>query len=234
MKVLALTCRDGDTELAAQAHQVVTLPFLQEDGPISTRSFTGNLLALQVLAAWIAANDGFLAELQQLPERFDMKKHQAEVQKAVALKAQHVTFLGNGPFYGLACASSLLMREMAVTPADAMHLLEFRHGNQAAVLPHTLIVGFLSDTLRRAEEDMIREIAVMRGPRMVICAEADTKTKMGTEFVFELGTGTSEMARLILMAPFCQLLAFYTSISKGQNPDRPKNVQPVVKLKEKI
>lgn len=231
-KVLAVTCKK-ESELAPLAHQTVAFPGLHEEAPIATRSHTGTLLALQVMAGWMAGNEAFLAELAQLPDRLEIKKFQTEIQKAVALKSQHITFLGTGPRYGLAAASSLLMREMGALSSDFMHLLEFRHGAQASVLPHTLIVAYLSDGMRKAEEDMIREVAVMRGPRMVICSEADIRTKMGTEYVFELGTDIGELARLVLDAPIGQLLAFYTAISKAYNPDRPKHVQAVVKMKEK-
>jgi glucosamine--fructose-6-phosphate aminotransferase (isomerizing) len=233
LKVMAMVFKK-DTELAQQAHLVLAFPSVHEESVLATRTFTCSVLALEVLAAWIAGNDPFVEELNRLPETFNLKKHQAEIQKAVALKPQHITFLGSGPFYGLALFSSLLMREMAYQPSDAMHLLEFRHGAQSSVLQHTLIIAFLSDTLRRAEEDMIREVAAMRGPRMVICSEADNRTKMGTEYVFELGKEVSELGRLCLAAPFGQMLAFYLAISKGANPDRPKHVTPVIKLKERM
>ncbi|MBM3461199.1 MAG: SIS domain-containing protein [Armatimonadetes bacterium] len=233
LKILAVTCKEN-SELQGLAHQTLVFPKLHEESVISTRSYTGSLLALQVLAAWLSANDAFLAELKKIPELTDVKKHTTEVQKAVALKPQHVTFLGNGACYGLAAASSLLVREMAGMPSDYMHLLEFRHGPQAAVLPNHMIVAFLSDTLRKAEEDMVREIAVMRGPRMVICSEADNKTKMGTEFVFELGHDLSELARPVREVTIVQLLGFYLAIQRGHNPDRPKHVQALIKLKEKI
>lgn len=233
LRVMSVVCK-AESEMAGLSHQTLVLPHLHEESVLATRSFTGTLLAMQILAAWLAPTEAFLGELNQLPDLIEIKKHQNEIQKAVALKPGHITFLGSGPFYGLACASSLLVREMAGQPSDAMHLLEFRHGPHSSVLPNTMVVAFGSDTLRVAEEDMLREVAVMRGPRMLIASEADNKTKMGTEFVFELGHTVSELGRLCLAAPIGQLLAFYSAISRGHNPDRPKHVQAVVKLKEKI
>ena len=233
LKTLTLTCREAN-EMGPLGDVALVFPGVHEEGVIATRSHTSMLLALEVLASWLTGNEALFAELSALPDAFDLKKYQNEVQKAVALKPQHITFLGNGPFFGLAAANALLVREMANQSSDYMPLLEFRHGSHSSVLPHTLIVGYVSDTLRKAEEDMIREIAVMRGPRMIICGEADNKTKMGTEFVFELGTARSEAARLCLSIPIGQLFGFYLGIKNGVNPDRPKHVQPVVKLKDRI
>ena len=233
LKVLTVTCK-ADTELAALGHHSLAFPFAHEEGPLATRSTSSSLLALEMLAAWAAGNQGLVDELKTLPTLIDLRKRGPEIQKAVGLKATHVTFLGNGPFYGVATASSLLMREMAYIQSDCMQLLEYRHGFHSAIQPTTLVVSFLTDAMRRAEEEMLREIAVMRGPRMIICSQADTRTKMGSEFVFELGESISEAARAVLSLPFGQVLAFYYAISRGANPDRPKHAQPVIKLKERI
>ena len=233
LKVLTLTC-SAECELNGAGQLAITLPGLSEEGPIATRSYTGMLLALQVLASWLSSSEALYSELQKLPSVIDIKKHQAEVQKAVALKPTHITFLGSGASYGLACAASLLTRTMAGLSSDYHPLLEFRHGSHSAVAPSTLVVAFLSDRLRKAEEDMLREIAVMRGPRMIVCGEADTKTKMGSEFVFELGTELSELARLTLAFPIIELLVFYLAISRSQNPDKPKHFQRDIRLKERI
>jgi glutamine---fructose-6-phosphate transaminase (isomerizing) len=233
LKVLTLSCTPN-AALHSLGHLAITLPGLSEEGATTTRSFSGTLLAFQVLASWLAPQETFYSELRRLPELVDVKKHQSEIQKAVALKPAQVTVLGSGANYGLACATALLLRTMAAQPADAMSLLEFRHGAHNAVLPNTLIVAYLSDRLRKAEEDMLREIAVMRGPRLIIAGEADHKTKMGSEFVFELGTELSELSRMLLTTPIVQLLAFYLAIAKGHNPDRPKHFQRDVHLKERV
>lgn len=233
LKTLTIACRET-SELGALGDIALSFPGAHDEGVIATRSHTSTLLALEVIASWLTANETLFTELSGLPDAFDLKKLQTEIQKAVALKPQHITFLGNGPFFGLAAANALLVREMANQSADYMPLLEFRHGAHSSVMPHTLVIGYVSDTLRKTEEEMIREIAVMRGPRMIICGEADNKTKMGTEFVFELGTERTEAARLCLSIPIGQLFGFYLGIKNGVNPDRPKHVQAVVKLKDKI
>lgn len=233
LRILTITCK-RETELQALGHQALVFPFALEEGPLATRSTSATLLALETLAAWISGNQALIDELKSLPGLVDIRKQGPEIQKAVALKATHVTFLGNGPFYGVAGASALLMRETSYIQTDYSHLLEYRHGFHSAIQPTTLIVAFLTDAMRKAEEEMLREIAVMRGPRMIICPQADVKTKMGSEFVFELGETLSEPARLVLSLPYGQLLAFYHAINRGANPDRPKHLQPVVKLKERI
>jgi glucosamine--fructose-6-phosphate aminotransferase (isomerizing) len=60
------------------------------------------------------------------------------------------------------------------------------------------------------------------GGRVLDLAEA------GTGVRFE--SGLEEVVRNILYLPVGQLIAFERSLSKGLNPDRPNNLDPVVKL----
>ena len=44
------------------------------------------------------------------------------------------------------------------------------------------------------------------------------------------GSGVPESVRGVLYLPVLQLMAFYRSVAKGLNPDRPENLTAVVKL----
>jgi glucosamine--fructose-6-phosphate aminotransferase (isomerizing) len=45
-----------------------------------------------------------------------------------------------------------------------------------------------------------------------------------------IGSGVPESVRGVLYLPVLQLMAFYRSVAKGLNPDRPENLTAVVKL----
>jgi glucosamine--fructose-6-phosphate aminotransferase (isomerizing) len=48
------------------------------------------------------------------------------------------------------------------------------------------------------------------------------------DIVFQ--SGIAESVRGVLYLPVLQLMAFYRSVAKGLNPDRPKNLTAVVQL----
>ena len=52
--------------------------------------------------------------------------------------------------------------------------------------------------------------------------------ELGVDITFE--SGIPESARGVLYLPVLQLMAFYRSLAKGLNPDRPNNLSAVVKL----
>jgi glucosamine--fructose-6-phosphate aminotransferase (isomerizing) len=52
----------------------------------------------------------------------------------------------------------------------------------------------------------------------------------GSKQVVRFGSGLDEAIRNVLYLPVGQLIAFERSLSKGLNPDRPTNLDSVVKL----
>lgn len=59
---------------------------------------------------------------------------------------------------------------------------------------------------------------------------AETPVDIKVHFAVVLQSGVTVLTQGLLMMPFLQLLAFYKSLGKGLNPDRPKNLETVVRL----
>ncbi len=130
-------------------------------------------------------------------------------------------FLGSGLRYGLACEVNLKMKEMTLTHSEPFHVLEFRHGPMSMVNPKAVVLGLLSDANRVHEAKVLSEMKSLGG----------TVTGLGeanAEIAFE--SGVAESVRGVLYLPVLQLMAYYRSVAKGLNPDRPSNLMAVVKL----
>ena len=125
--------------------------------------------------------------------------------------------LGQGPFYGLAAESMLKIKEMVRAPAHAYPSLEVMHG------PNYLLSNKTFVTLLHAESARNRELALLErlGPsgacKFVICEKASPEIQQTAEFVFELGSGLSEVGRLILAMPVMQLFAYYRARAVGKS-----------------
>jgi glucosamine--fructose-6-phosphate aminotransferase (isomerizing) len=88
--------------------------------------------------------------------------------------------------------------------------------NQQAV-----VVGMLSDANRAHEARVLQEMKELGGTVMSFGEkEADVH--------FE--SGVPEEVRGVLYLPVLQLMAFYRSLAKGLNPDRPNHLTAVVQL----
>ncbi|HEX9388072.1 MAG TPA: SIS domain-containing protein, partial [Anaerolineales bacterium] len=99
--------------------------------------------------------------------------------------------------------------------------LEFRHGPMSMVNEKAVVVGMLSDVNRIHEAKVLSEMKSLGGTVTSL-----GETEADVEFKSEIPEGT----RGVLYLPVLQLMAFYRSVAKGLNPDRPKNLTAVVQL----
>jgi glucosamine--fructose-6-phosphate aminotransferase (isomerizing) len=140
---------------------------------------------------------------------------------AIDLDFDRFYFLGSGSRYGLACEANLKMKEMSLTHSEPFHFLEFRHGPKSMVGSSTTVLGLLSEANFGREMQVLREMESL-GARIVSLGQAET------DVVFE--SQLPQLVRNVLFLPVLQLMAYYRARAKGLDPDRPKNLDAVVKL----
>jgi glucosamine--fructose-6-phosphate aminotransferase (isomerizing) len=119
------------------------------------------------------------------------------------------------------------MKEMSLTHSEPFHFMEFRHGPKSMVTPSALVVGLRSTANGPSEAAVLEDVQALGG-RVLDMAEESTRNRHGSEVRF--GSKLDEAARNVLYLPVGQLIAFERSLSKGLNPDRPTNLDSVVKL----
>jgi glucosamine--fructose-6-phosphate aminotransferase (isomerizing) len=113
------------------------------------------------------------------------------------------------------------MKEMTLTHSEPFHFLEFRHGPMSMVNESSVVMGLLSESNVSHEKAVLNEMQTLGG-KTVALAESDA------DISFE--SRIHESVRGVLYLPILQLIAFYRSLAKGLNPDRPNNLTAVVKL----
>ncbi|MBK6645502.1 MAG: SIS domain-containing protein [Anaerolineales bacterium] len=196
----------------------------QEESVAQTRSFASMYVAVTALCAKMAGRDDLLSSMSDLPKAGEalMAKYEAYA-KVVGenLNFDRFYFLGSGIRYGLACEVNLKMKEMTLTHSEPFHFLEFRHGPMSMVNENAVVVGMLSDANRAHEAKVLSEMKMLGG---TVAAFGES----GADVCFE--SNVPESVRSVLYLPVIQLMAFYRSLAKGLNPDRPTNLTAVVKL----
>ena len=122
-------------------------------------------------------------------------------------------FLGSGAQYGLACEANLKMKEMTLTHSEPFHFLEFRHGPMSMANENAVVVVLLSEKNFLPEQAVLKEMQA-KGAHILAIAE--------TEGDVVLASAVPEEVRGVLYLPVLRLMAFYRSLAKGLNPDRPR------------
>ncbi|MFN8411336.1 MAG: SIS domain-containing protein [Anaerolineales bacterium] len=213
-----------DEVLSRMANVNIVIDKGQEKSVAQTRSFASMFVAASAFCARMASRDDLLSAMVDLPKAGNrlMEKYEAYA-KGIGenLKFDRFYFLGSGIRYGLACEVNLKMKEMTLTHSEPFHFMEFRHGPMSMVNENAVVLGMLSDVNRVHEAKVLSEMKMLGGTVSAL-GESDA------DVCFE--SNIPESVRGVLYLPIVQLMAFYRSIKKGLNPDRPENLTAVVKL----
>jgi glutamine---fructose-6-phosphate transaminase (isomerizing) len=228
-KVLFIGCEEG--QLGALADHKLLAANTLEETPVRSRSISCILLYTMILTVWISGKDVFLNELLKCSEALDFQAIQDQLRSVSGVKPQptYIAYLGAGPYAGVALHGSLKMRQMSAIGASSESSLEFRNGYHAALTNMTMICSLVSDTFRAAEMAVAFGLSSTRAQRVVVAEKLDPKEAIRVEHSVEIKCGLSEISRVLLMYPVVQLMAFYMSLAKGLNPDKPREtLKPVV------
>jgi glucosamine--fructose-6-phosphate aminotransferase (isomerizing) len=220
--VVAISNYNGVLSRLAEVN--IVIPKGQEESIAQTRSFASMYVAATAVCARMAGRDDLVEAMGKLSEMGNWVSGNYEAfAKTIGenLNFDRFYFLGSGIRYGLACEVNLKMKEMTLTHSEPFHFLEFRHGPMSMVNQNAVVVGMLSDTNRVHEAKVLSEMEELGGT-VASLGEIDADV--------EFKSGIPESMRGVLYLPVLQLMAFYRSVMKGLNPDRPNNLTAVVKL----
>ena len=215
-----------DEVLSRLADVNIVIPMGQEESVAQTRSFASMYVAVTAFCTRGAGRADLLSAMGKLPEvgNWVIGNYEAYArQLGENLNFDRFYFLGSGIRYGLACEANLKMKEMTLTHSEPFHFLEFRHGPMSMVNQNAVLVGLLSDANRIHEAKVLSEMKMLGA---TVAGFGDVEPD--ADVIFE--SGIPESVRGVLYLPVLQLMAFYRSVAKGLNPDRPNNLTAVVKL----
>jgi glucosamine--fructose-6-phosphate aminotransferase (isomerizing) len=221
VRTIGVTCTPGSPLASGSEVALVLLP-VEERAVATTRSLSGMILTLQLMAAILGREQAYLDELYALPQICEALMPDFEdLGKRIGqrLDVERYAFVGNGPFYGIARECQLKVKEMALLPVDAYPLFDFRHGPQSNVNERMLVTAFISDSARAGEIHFLEDMKAFGGLTWGICERAGEG--MQADYILALNAGISQLARPPLYLPSVQFMAYYRALSQGLNPDQP-------------
>jgi glucosamine--fructose-6-phosphate aminotransferase (isomerizing) len=213
-----------ESPLASMGDLNIHLPSGQETSVCQTRAFSTLLLGTIWLTIQFSGKTEKLNQLRELPAagRRLLDRYAALAKELGSdLSIDRFYFLGSGVRHGLACELSLKMKEMTLSHSEPFHFMEFRHGPKSMVTPSTLMVGLRSASSRKQEQAVLDDMKALGG-RLIVLDNQDATV------VFD--APIEEALLSVLYLPIGHLIAFWRAISKGLNPDRPNNLDSVVRL----
>jgi glucosamine--fructose-6-phosphate aminotransferase (isomerizing) len=229
-KSLAVSCYE-ESSLVKSSDFALVLPQGKEKSIVMTRSFSSMLLLLNLMTALVSDDKTYFQELLTLPDKLEdlLKKYETSVRDIAARHdLDKFVYLGSGPYYGLACEAMLKMKEMANMVTSAHQSLEYPHGHKSTADEQTLVAFLLSLSGEEYEKRLLKELDSLGVVNLLICEKSDERIRRVGDYLIELNSGLSDFARGLLALPLLQLLAYYKTLDRGLNPDRPRNLTAVV------
>jgi glucosamine--fructose-6-phosphate aminotransferase (isomerizing) len=230
-------CNVPESSIVREAGLVLMTRAGMEIGVASTKAFTTQLVALQLLVLELAQLSGradraqlagWIRELNQLPERIEQALLlDTRIQQLAEhfVEKHHALFLGRGSHYPIAMEGALKLKEISYIHAEAYPAGELKHG-PLALVDHDMPVVAVAPNNRLLEKliSNIEEVRA-RGGEMFVIADAQALSSFRERhgLVIELETGGPLLAPVVLTVPL-QLLAYHVAVLRGTDVDQPRNL----------
>ncbi len=216
-----------------------------EIGVAATKTFTSQLCVLAQLALRVAKRRGKISQdemddlggrLTKLPDAVEtIIRTQKEKVRGIARKfkdAGAFLFLGRGISTATAYEGRLKLMELAYVPAIALPAGESKHGPISLVEPGFPVVTVCPrDETRRTMIGNIMEMRARGASVIAVLEEGDDEIKKLVDDHVEVPKGIGEILSPILFVIPLQLLAYYTAVERGHDPDMPRNLAKSVTVK---
>lgn len=200
-----------------------------EIGVASTKAFTGQITVLKLLkyAAEGKIEEGrksLLKTADRIEKVIEENKETVKELSQYIAEKDDVYFIGRNRGFDIAKESALKLKELSYIHAEAFPGGEFKHGTLALVEEGVPVVGFLK---KEGREDMLSNITEAKSRGADVIGVGENKID-GFEYFIEIPE--DQNSEILEVVPF-QLLAYKTSVARGNQPDRPRNLAKSVTVK---
>ncbi|MDE7440319.1 MAG: glutamine--fructose-6-phosphate transaminase (isomerizing) [Clostridia bacterium] len=227
-KVIAVT-NSPYSELTRIADAVVPVEAGQEICVAATKSYTGQIAALYLLALTVAGKD--VADgAKKLYSVSELTKNLIEHTDIGSLadmcaRSDGVYFLGRDLDYAVATEGSLKLKEISYIPSEGYPAGELKHGTLALIDIRTTSVVIITDkSLAPKSENAVEQILSRRGKVAVITNLKDVAEELKEKALILEIPECDKYLSPILSAVIVQLLAYKTSLLLCRDPDKPRNL----------
>ena len=234
-RVIAITNVVGSS-VAREADDCIITWAGPEIAVASTKAYTTQLVVFYLLGLHFAKLldrveaarvSDILAHLQQLPGKVQTMLDQAEHIKDLAEKVsdkESLFFIGRGLDFAVAQEGSLKLKEISYIHSEAYAAGELKHGTLALITEGTPVIALAtqSDVMEKTVSNIIEVRA--RGAYVIgIAQEGDEELQKSVDEVFYVPRTLDMLSPALSVIPL-QLLAYYASLARGNDVDKPRNL----------
>jgi len=207
-----------------------------EIGVASTKAFTTQVAALQLLALHLAHARQSLSDdeirrhgmaLRTVPEMVQKTLDLSTITSTLAerfAKYPNFLYLGRGIQYPIAMEGALKLKEISYIHAEGYTAGEMKHG-PIALIDNQMPVVVLAprDSVYRKTMGNIEEAKVRDGIVIAIASEGDSEIVEKADHTVFVPQAAEFIYPILTTIPL-QLFAYYTALQRGCDVDKPRNL----------
>ena len=220
------------SSITRRAKYVVQTQAGPEIGVAATKTYVAQLTAIYLLAAVLSKNVELLNELDKVPDFIDEVLLSVDLVKDLSKRYNYASdffYLGRGYSYPTALEGALKLKEITYIHGEGYAAGELKHGPLALIdegIPVVVIIP-PGDNYRKTMSNL-EEVKSRGANVLAIGSDNDESLKSKADDVISVNSEVKEIiAPLVYIVPL-QLIAYYITLEKGHDPDKPKNLAKCV------
>lgn len=232
LSTLAIVNVLGST-ISREADKVLYTKAGPEISVATTKAYSAQLIAGYILALRFARVrktiskeelKALVAELSGIPEKVQSildKKNSMQRFAASMAGKKDVFFIGRGVDYAVCLEGSLKLKEISYIHSEAYAAGELKHGTISLIEDGTLVIGVLTqpDTVEKTASNL--EETKTRGAHVATFSFGSRK--ITSDVKFTIPAINPYFAASLAVVPL-QLFAYYISVLRGNDVDKPRNL----------
>ena len=234
-RTLAIVNVVGST-IAREADNVFYTLAGPEIAVATTKAYSAQLMAVYTLALQFALvrekiseeqYQSMIEELKALPDKMKRVLEDKERIQWFAAKfamAKDIFFIGRGLDYAICLEGSLKMKEISYIHSEAYAAGEMKHGTISLVEDNTLVIGVLTQSgLYEKTVSNMAECKARGAYLMGLTSSGHYSVEDSDDFTVYVPKADEHFIGSLAVIPL-QLLGYYTSVARGLDVDKPRNL----------
>ena len=235
-KTLAIVNVKGSS-IAREADMVIYTHAGPEIAVASTKAYMVQLAVMYLLAFEMAYAKGKISEakckqltseLVSMPEVIEqtIEKVLDECQyiSTKLISTDSLLYIGRGLDYALSMEGSLKLKEISYIHSESYAAGELKHGTISLIEEGMPVIAVATqNTLLEKTISNIKEVKARGAMTIVICDEHADIDRDAADYLVRIPQLSEMLMPMAATVPM-QLLAYYTSVNKGNDVDKPRNL----------
>lgn len=235
-KTLAIVNVKGSS-IAREADMVIYTHAGPEIAVASTKAYMVQLAVMYLLAFEMAYAKGKISEakckqltseLVSMPEVIEqtIEKVLDECQyiSTKLISTDSLLYIGRGLDYALSMEGSLKLKEISYIHSESYAAGELKHGTISLIEEGMPVIAVATqNTLLEKTVSNIKEVKARGAMTIVICDEHADIDRDAADYLIRIPQLSEMLMPMAATVPM-QLLAYYTSVNKGNDIDKPRNL----------